>query len=341
LTAKSVFGRLFIFFMACLYFFSCSHPLKSISFYYWKTNFHLDSSEIELLRENKIKAIYTRYFDIDFATGDSVPAAISPIHFDNSGYGFQIIPVVYIKNRVFELLDSAGLRSVLRKAYSLVSQINNSIRINPAEIQFDCDWTETTKEKYFRFIKQYRLLSNQLISATIRLHQVKYALRTGVPPVDYGVLMYYNMGEINPGPGSSIYENSIAEKYNTSIGSYPLQLAAALPIFSWGLQISDGRVVKLLSKLNFHDFENDSNFIETKKGWFTVRNSLFKKGYYFKEKDIVKLEHVPQYDLLDIINQLNKHSSNRIDKLIFFDLDKTNLSFYDKDLFREIASGSY
>ena len=87
------------------------------------------------------------------------------------------------------------------------------------ELQIDCDWTESTRDKYFHLLSTLRNeleRNKQIISATIRLHQVKYAAITGIPPVHRGMLMYYNMGKINATDNNSVYDKKIAEKYISS-----------------------------------------------------------------------------------------------------------------------------
>ena len=118
--------------------------------------------------------------------------------------------------------------------------------------------------------------------------------------------------------------------------SYPLALDVALPIFCWGQQISEGKVVKLLNKMTFLHFENDSNFIVIKKNWYRVKHSCFHAGYYFKEMDLVKIEYVTGDELLDIMTQINKFTNHHIRNLIFYDLDKVNLDLYDKEIFSKI-----
>ena len=89
------------------------------------------------------------------------------------------------------------------------------------------------------FKKEYRYQ----LSATIRLHQVKYREETGVPPVDYGVLMYYNMGHISAMGANSIYDRSTALRYLGKLREYPLPLDIALPMFAWGVHSADGQVL--------------------------------------------------------------------------------------------------
>ena len=167
------------------------------------------------------------------------------------------------------------------------------------------------------------------------MHQVKYKQRTGIPPVDQGVLMYYNMGEINAGTANSIYEKDIASRYNTYIKSYPLALDIALPIFSWGYIIRKGKVVQLLNKINFTYFKNDSNFTAAGRDRFLARQACFKAGYYFQQYDTIKLEHVPAAELVDMAKEINKNAG-RIGTVILYDLDSSNIAQYDKDIFDKI-----
>jgi len=300
---------LMIFFVACQ-----KHSDRSISFYYWKTRFHLNDYEKEALARNGVSTLYVRYCDID------INGPVAPVSLDSTGY--NIVPVVFIKNRVFEKLN----------ADSLAKKI--SIKAN--EVQFDCDWTERTKDSYFQFLKTYKAVSKQRVSCTIRLHQVKYPKRTGIPPVDHGVLMYYNIGNIHAGPQNSIYENEIAARYNAFINDYPLTMDVALPIFSWGLKIRNGRVVQLLNKIYSAHFENDPNFRYLRKNWFTATNSCFKAGYYFVKGDVIKIEHVPEAELLQMAENVSQHAGKKLRNILFYDLDSTNLVQYEKDIFQKV-----
>jgi len=316
---------------------ACNRRPHTVSFYYWRTHFFLETSEKQALADNDARELYTRYFDIDFSPADTAPMPVAIIRFDSLPAPVSIIPVIYIKNRVFEKIDALAAITLANKVNLLINDINRSAQLVTSQVQFDCDWTETTRNNYFTFLQQYKIISKQTISATIRLHQVKYRVRTGVPPVDYGSLMYYNMGTIGTGDENSIYDKSIAEKYNAYIESYPLALDIALPIFAWGLQLRDGKVIKLLNKMNFLHFDNDSNFTATAAGRYQVRNACFHGGYYFKQYDEIKSEHVPAEDLNGIIKQVNKYSNHKIRNIVFYDMDKENIILYDKNVFRKMV----
>jgi hypothetical protein len=307
-----------------------------MSFYYWRSGFSLDSTEVQTLDDNSTHSLYVRYFDVDWPADDTIPAPIAPIRFDSIPAGYTIVPVVFFRNRVFEKLAPRDIPALVDKVWGLVRRISTSGHIQPAGTQFDCDWTETTKNNYFAFLQRYRQSTGANLSATIRLHQVKYRDRTGIPPVDNGVLMLYNMGNIDAGPGSSIYNRSIAHRYIVSLRSYPLTLDLALPIFSWSLLVRDGKVVQLLDKMNANSFEKDTNFVRTGQKGFSARHANFRGGYYFRENDVIKVESVSPDDLLGMVSDVNRHTNHRIRNLIFFDLDSQNLRQYDKHLFKEI-----
>lgn len=256
---------------------ACQHKTRSMSFYYWRTTYAPDSMELQTLKENKVDTLYVHYFDVDWPDTDAAPSPISPIRFAANPSGYSIVPVIFFQNRVFEKLGSTASLALAEKVLALVRRINLPAGIRAKEMQFDCDWTEQSQDNYFRFIREYHALSGLPLSSTIRLHQVKYSERAGIPPVDHGILMFYNMGNIDAGNGNSVYDRAIAHRYTPSLRTYPLMLDVALPIFSCGLQVRDGRV-----------------------------------------------------------DDVNRHSNQKIRDLIFFDLDSQNLIQYDKGLFKEV-----
>ena len=284
------YSRLLLVFLAiCLS--ACQHKNKSASFYYWRTTYAPDSTETDALKENKVHTLYVRYFDVDWPDTDTAPAPLSPIRFAALPTGYTIVPVIFFRNRVFEKLDSAPSRALAEKVLALVRRIDDAAHLKPAETQFDCDWTERSRDNYFRFIREYHALSGLTLSSTIRLHQIKYSDRTGIPPVDHGILLFYNMGNIDAGAGNSIYERTVAHRYTPSLRNYPLLLDLALPIFSMNVQAQDGKT---------------------------------------------RSQHPTESDLLDMVDDVNRHSNQKIRDVIFFDLDRENLLPYDKGLFKEV-----
>jgi hypothetical protein len=223
--------RLFCLFLPfCLT--ACHEQTKTMSFYYWKAGFSLDSLEEKTLRNNSVHNLYVRYLDVDWPPDDTAPVPVSQLRYDGSPGGYTVIPVVSVRNRVFEKLPPAAIPSFAASVFARVRGINATQRLQNHEIQFDCDWTEKTKGNYFAFLRQYHRISVQSLSSAIRMSQIRYSDKTGIPPVDYGVLFYFTMASTDSGDERAVYERSAVHHYTPSLRYYPLTLDIALPIFT-------------------------------------------------------------------------------------------------------------
>ncbi|WP_281322881.1 hypothetical protein [Flavobacterium aestivum] len=328
--------KLFLFgFIICL-FFSCQQKEKpTISFYYWKTIFRLTPKEKNTLNTNQVKRLYIRYFDIDLSPEKQKAYPKSPIRFEEAITNFEVIPVVYIKNKVM-LNPKLNVLDLAKKINNFIYQINTKNNINIQEIQIDCDWTLSSKDNYLKFIEAFKKVSNKKLSATIRLHQIKYFKKTKIPNVDHGVLMYYNMGKIAPDSLNSIYDRNIAKRYLSSLKNYPLPINIALPIYSWGIHIRDGKIIGLRNKIDINNLKNNSSFVLTKENWFKVTRSNFRDGTYYKENDLLKIETITSTNLLEMATDLEENTVQNPKEIIFYDLDEFNIKNYDTALFEKI-----
>ena len=319
-----------------VFLFSCQNKDKPrLSFYYWKTIFQLSPQESNLLFSFNSTKIYTRYFDIDLHPVTGAPYPVSPIHFRDREQRFKIIPVVYIKNKVFRSQD-VEVEDLAQKTASFINQINQKNQISIDEIQIDCDWTESTKDKYLDFLARLKRITNKKLSATIRLHQIKYFKKTKIPNVDYGVLMYYNMGEITTYNQNSIYDALIAQRYLSSLKKYPLRLNVALPIFSWAVHIRNERVIGLRNKIDKDYFKNSKYFIELKENRFEVIGSHYKKGVFYRKGDQLKIEAIPEETLLQMAKEIADNQKEKPQELLIYDLDQFNLNHYEKNIFEKL-----
>ena len=203
--------------------------------YYWRTEWQLDSTEVDFLSRYDIHKVYCRYFDVVMA--DSVPVPNATITFDGEvPQGVEIIPTVYITEDCMHQRHS-GLADRL---VSRILQMNKTNDISGTrELQIDCDYTARSLNTYYDFLSEVRKLAADRglrLSTTIRLHQ----LSMPVPPADYGVLMVYNTGD----PRKFMERNPILDirdvaPYLRRLDDYPIPLAAAYPVFSW-LRIVNG-----------------------------------------------------------------------------------------------------
>ena len=224
-----------------------------MSFYYWQNVFSLDSTEKKTLQDNSVQSLYVRYFDVDWSPADTAPVTAGQLSYQSSPAGYAVIPVICFHNRVFEQLSPADIPSFTAGIFTRVRMINASRRLQTREIQFDCDWTEKTKDNYFSFLREYHRISVQTISTAIRLYQLKYPDRTGIPPADHGVLLYFNMVRSDTGDEKSLYERSVVHRYTPSLRSYPMTLDVALPIFPGIKNTKDEEdLMEIVTDINQH-----------------------------------------------------------------------------------------
>lgn len=309
---------------------SCQKNSKAgLSFYYWRTTFDLSVAERKAIKENGVSRLYIRYFDVDFHQTKGVfPRA--PIRFLTNPE-VKVVPVLYIKNDVFK--NEIDVDDLAKKCLRLIDDINRSAAISSDEIQLDCDWTEKTRHAYFAFVEKFKTLSGKRISATIRLHQMKYPGKAGIPNVDKGVLMYYNMSAIGTNV-NSIYDRKTALRYIKSLPEYPLKLDVALPVYTWGVLIRDGRPIRLKRKEDLVGIEDNPDFEKSEKQ-FTARKSHYFHGTHYQKGDRIKMESVSPDQLTEMAEDLSESMKKQPQEVIFYDLDEFNLNRYETDIFSE------
>ncbi len=312
---------------------ACSTKTEKINtaFYFWRTTFSLTETEQQYLKNLEVKKLYIRYFDVGLQNNEAIPVA--PIVFNVKPLGYSVVPVIYIKNEVF--LQNGAADSLAVKVYSYIQQINKSANVSVNEMQFDCDWSLKSKQNYFQFLEEFKKLHPNL-SATIRLHQIKYPEKTGIPDVDKGVLMYYNMGVINAGEDNSIYSQKIARNYINSLKNYNLPLNIALPVFSWGVHIRNNQVTNLIGGLRVNDLAGDQ-FEKIRENQFKVVKDIVFKGRYLAKDDEIKIEAISANQLKEMMHDIKKNSKHKPNEIIFYDLNENNLKAYEKEDFKTVS----
>lgn len=319
--------------------FSCSQKhVAEPSFYFWRTTANLSPIEKQALDQHHVKTVYVRLFDVDAET-DRDPSPLAVIDsIDDIPELVEIIPVVFITNRTF-------MKSSDKEAISLADNILrkvNSILPTYTEIQIDCDWSEGTRNNYFAFLKQLKTqLGTQIIlSTTIRLHQVKYPQKTGVPPADRGMLMFYNMGKIaDANETNSIFDKKTAQRYTASIGTYELPLDVALPIFRWYVHLRNGKVQGLISKKQFPDINNSRYFSPVKNNTiFKVKEDWLEQGVYYQKNDVLRLEVLDDATLMEAAEMLLKELPAGHRRVVLYDLDEININNYEAKTLENVFS---
>jgi hypothetical protein len=292
--------RFFIF--LCLGLVACQPIEKKLeeryvarSFYYWKSTFELDSQDVKVMDSLKVRKLYVKVFDVvwdEFHRG----MPVAQLNWkSNFSFDLEIVPVVYITNEVILNTKEEEISVLASRIHKKINQIMGARNLCGKlsdEVQIDCDWNLSSRDKYFMLLKELKY-NIKTLSATIRLHQIKYYAKTGVPPVDKGMLMFYNMRPVyNLDVKNSILDTDEAKKYISDTLHYPLNLDFALPVFSWGVLFRANKFVGLInymdkgsmSKYQFFSKKLDSENL------YICNADTVHGDYFFRRGDMLRIE---------------------------------------------------
>lgn len=306
------------------------------AWYHWKSSWDPALAARAFPNDAGRHKIYLRLFDVDLDTGGGSPVPVGLFEgFENDPVPENVIPVVFITNRTLQHFTEGKIEELAKNIADLVRDYLPA----PDELQLDCDWTDSTRPAFFRLIEQVKQqLPRTALSATIRLHQFKYPGRTGVPPVERGMLMVYNMGEVDQWEThNSIIDPSIAAQYLNHAKPYPLPLDIALPLFQWGCVYRDGRLVQLFHNLNEAGLADTARFEPIAEGRFLTKKNTFVNGFYLNAGDKIRLEKVEPEALTAVADLLRPIADCCQSTVAFYHLDSTILEKYDPTQLLEIA----
>ncbi len=321
-------------FMVLLFLLSCHEAEdNTIAFYHWKSKAFYSENINNVLTKTKANDIYLHYFDVDAVKEASYSdKGLYPVYVlnevDEAFKKYNIIPVVFITNRTLQKeKDMLLLSDRIRKLIDEISLHHFGQKHH--EIQLDCDWTASTKARYFELIQL--LQENYALGVTIRLHQIKYPERTGVPPVKRGVLMLYNVGDLKDFEQNSILQADIVADYISEKTTYPLKLDVALPLFSQTILKSNSNEFKILNRADQNLLQTDTfHFRQKAANIFEVKNDTLYKGFYLSDGYLLKTEKPSESEIVAAYTVI-KQSQLNIGNLIFYHLDDAALQEFDLD----------
>lgn len=282
--------------------------------YHWKGVFNPTAEERAFMEKHHVGRLYIRLFDIAAEYNsveqymEAVPIATT--RFDGAvPYGVEVIPVTYItveglrqmENDEDDYAERIVERMLAMASYNELGKIK--------EIQYDCDWTESTRHIFFALCDYTRAILHERgmkLSVTVRLHQ----MREKAPSADRGVLMLYNTGNLrDPKTKNSILNISDIKPYLKRC-NYPFPLDFAYPTFGWGVVFKDGRFSHLVT--NYEDVElGDGETMRVERPAveeiLTVKRSVTKAfGKPCQSNIIYHLD----------LTQLNNYTDDEIDEIL-------------------------
>lgn len=284
-----------------------------------------------------ISRLYLRLFDIEWDPSTHAPRSVAGLVLAEGQRlpdGLDWVPVVFVEQEVLGHLSATDVPSFARALWTEVKSREASLGIRATQLQLDCDWTDRSREVFFAIARQIRRRAHAagaVLSATLRLHQVKYRERTGVPPVDRAMLMFYNMGTIDAEPESrAIFDPHRAQSYLGRIAEYPLPLDAALPIWSWVVHGRDGQVEGLIEDLDPDELSALDFLRADAFGRYEATRSAFLHGRLLREGDVLKPEVTGPAETLRAAKMLapllpDRRGSGTIRYVSLFDLSEKNI----------------
>ena len=142
-------------------------PPKKIAraFYFWKSVFKLTDYEKSIVDSLHVSTLYLKFFDVEWNEINKQPNPVAQLRVAEKDYlqKVNVVPTVFITNESILKIDSSQSISLAEKIYKLVHEIaaiNKIININ--ELQIDCDWTESTRDKYFSILKKNKTIGNAM-----------------------------------------------------------------------------------------------------------------------------------------------------------------------------------
>ena len=323
----------FILVISCI---SCSKQNPEIvrGFYHWQTSFNVTDTQNKTLINLEVKNLYVKYFDVKWVNGEAKPVAevIWETPTDQN-----IIPVVYITTEVFSEMNTTKIPDLALKVSRKIKNLQKSLSEKNLkikrfeEIQIDCDWTPSIKDKYFFFLEQIQKhFDGVSLSVTVRLYQYKYPNIAGIPPVKKGLLMYYNMGELfDQHEVNSILNNDVGKQY-LGFNNYPLPMDLALPNFSWSLIFVNNEFDHISKAFGTENFEDTALFHKLQNDNFSIKKDTVIRGNYYRMGDKLRYETCSTDELLKAVELLKPEINQKKTNVIIYDLNADLNQDYEK-----------
>ena len=330
------------------------------AFYYWKTLMQFDEADKDIADNLNLATMYVRYFDISWSyTRGGIPVGVlnaDKYDFDEASATFgarNIIPTVFITNEVFKNIKEEELKELAYKTSLKIEQISAELEnlyyeTNKgkagdkkiqfsfddliAEVQIDCDWTASTRDKYFKFLKILDKEIEEPLSCTVRLHQYRDRKLMGIPPLDRGLLMCYNVADVQRyDTKNAIIDGSIVKQYVIDT-PYPIKLDIGLPLFSWAAWYRGQEFKGLVSGWNSKDAANTNLYKKSIANQYVVSKVALLGNYYLREGDVLRWDNSNKAEIEKTIAILSDKIDLSASRIAFFDWETEKIKQHENEL---------
>lgn len=233
----------------------------------------------------------------------------------------------------------AGWEDAKKYQDSILKTLSSEYFKKNDELLIDCDWTPSTKDKYFRFLELFKSKTENLkISSTLRLWQYRDYKLAGVPPVKKCLLMCYNLTD----PRKYETENSIAttEEFKKYINhsDYPLKLDIALPIHTWAVYFRKDKFKGLVNSIPISEITGNKSLFEKKSEtkYMFLKDTVINETY-FRYGDEFRIEQVEFKALLEFAQVIKQYIKvDQTSRVTFFSWDAQFYNRFNKDEYNQI-----
>ena len=316
--------------------------------YYWRTTFSLNEAERNFLKDHSVGKIYVRFFDVDShwqsGKGDEVTPDGTIKFVDSIPEGVEIVPTVYITTTAMAQMQ---LKENLyaEKIYKRINAMCRQNGITFSEIQLDCDWTKGTRKPFFTLCEEMKscMDSKQSLSSTIRLHQ----LTQTPPPVDKGVLMVYNTGNLmEMTTDNSIFSRQDIEPYlrDNRLANYKLPLDVAYPTYGWSVVYHPAgekyTFDRLMRRTDFSNYTglrqiNKNTYEATERVDFSPGSEWW-DGVYQGYR--IRIARPGASEILEVKAMIDQQLKNKTHTNILYHLDESQFKHYSDNEIDKIYS---
>ncbi|MFZ4544487.1 MAG: hypothetical protein ACOYOA_10585 [Saprospiraceae bacterium] len=309
------------------------NPSPEMSFYYAKSTLDLSKQEEQILLENPKSPLYFHLMDVVWDSDKQFAIPTAQIRLEKSLPQFlTIVPVVNIANEVFEHINSAdadGLAQMIAKRIEDKLMEGNGV-VNPIQsLQLDCDWTPETKDRYFVFIQSLANSFDFPITVSVRLHQIKFKEKMGIPPVKRVMLFYFNSGELNESKTRNVYSDSaFPNDFLSQIEQYPMPMDLGILLFGCGQIKRNDKIIHLLDNLSKEDLTDNLIFEQISPTDFKVLDDITLKNFRCVSGDNIHLETIENNQLSSTCAALAPHLKREKRNICFYQLDDVLLKNY-------------
>lgn len=344
---KKIFVILFFLLMLLSCTYNPSFHNDGNGIYYWRTTLSLNDAERKFLKKHNVTRMYIKFFDVgeDFGASDARIIPKATIQFkDSLPTEIEIVPTIYITTSAMEamqLKEEEYAEKIFRRIHAICRR--NGIEFK--ELQLDCDWTKSTRKYFFKLCEEVKqcMDSTQTLSSTIRLHQ----LTQSPPPVDKGVLMVYNTGNLmKMTTANSIFSRRDIEPYlmDNRLENYALPLDVAYPAYGWSVMFHPGKDKFYFNRIMRQtDFSSYSGLKQIDKNMFEATEDINLNpendtwnGVYKGCR--IRLERPTAREILEIKGMIEKRLKDKSHRNILYHLDESQLSHYSDNEIDKIYS---